>query len=207
MKLALGLFEKLVWPTVVLVIFWRLRDVIAEVLSTRNVTVKGGGLELELKSKLEAAGYLGAAGAKEGSEVGQIAGIVNRTFSNARLGRLSGAQILWVDDRPENNAYERKALQAIGLSFVISKSTGDAVHRVRERSFDAVISDLGRPESERAGVVLLEELRKIGFERPYILYTLSAKSDAAQDARRAGAAAVATTPVELFEAVIRALAG
>ncbi len=206
-KLAFALIEKLVWPVVVIVVFWRLRDAITEVLRTRHVFVKGGGLELELNSKLEAAGYLGAAGAKEGLGVGRIAGVVNRTFTKPTLGHVSGARILWVDDRPENNAYERKALEALGLSFVISKSTDDAVRRMQERSFDAVISDMGRPEGERAGLLLLNELQKRGFDKPYFIYTLNADTDAAREALRAGATSVVTTPVDLFEAVIRAIAG
>src|SRR5258707_8804977 len=35
--------------------------------------------------------------------------------------------VLWVDDRPENNVYERQAFEAVGLKFSLALSTDDAL--------------------------------------------------------------------------------
>jgi CheY-like chemotaxis protein len=40
---------------------------------------------------------------------------------------LAGKSILWVDDRPANNIYERQAMEALGIRFTISTSTEEAL--------------------------------------------------------------------------------
>lgn len=37
-------------------------------------------------------------------------------------------RILWVDDRPENNVYERNILEKYGLVFSLALSTQQALH-------------------------------------------------------------------------------
>lgn len=49
--------------------------------------------------------------------------------------------VLWVDDRPENNIFERQALESFGLQFALSLSTNDALEKVKQKPFDVIISD------------------------------------------------------------------
>lgn len=37
--------------------------------------------------------------------------------------------ILWVDDHPENNVYERKAFESVGFEFTLSRNTKDALYQ------------------------------------------------------------------------------
>lgn len=64
--------------------------------------------------------------------------------------------VLWVDNRPDNNIFERQALESFGLQFVLSLSTEDALEKVKQKPFDAIISDMGRPPDNRTGYTLLD---------------------------------------------------
>ena len=70
--------------------------------------------------------------------------------------------ILWVDDRPENNIFERKAMDEYGIRFVLAQSTNEAfdeiekLYKSSKSYFDAIISDMGRPPDPQAGYTLLE---------------------------------------------------
>lgn len=73
--------------------------------------------------QLKTAVLLGAAAAKKQNPATDedIGGIVDsvRVAGGARPERDAEwkSRILWVDDRPENNHYERQAFEAIGLQF------------------------------------------------------------------------------------------
>ncbi len=79
------------------------------------------------------------------------ADIVAEVVTPGVVRRTSKSNILWVDDRPSNNIYERQALEALGISFTLAKSTEEALEKISKQSFDAIISDMGRPPDSRAG--------------------------------------------------------
>ena len=65
------------------------------------------------------------------------------------------ARVLWVDDKPANNEWERKLLRPHGIVFDNVVSTSEAVQQLANESYDLVITDLGRrgssDRSQRAG--------------------------------------------------------
>lgn len=65
-------------------------------------------------------------------------------------------RILWVDDRPGNNVYERQAFEAQGIEFALALSTDGALELLKTNKFSAIISDMGRKEGAQEGYVLLE---------------------------------------------------
>jgi CheY-like chemotaxis protein len=79
-------------------------------------------------------------------------------------------RILWVDDRPDNNITERRAMEAYNIKFELALSTSEALTKLRNNHFDAIISDMGRPPDQRAGYTLLDTLRKSGVSTPYFIY-------------------------------------
>ncbi len=81
--------------------------------------------------------------------------------------------ILWVDDRPDNNVYERRAFEAVGLRFTLATSTNDAIKALADQKFAAIISDMGRREGPREGYVLLDRVRKDGDKTPFFVYASS----------------------------------
>lgn len=64
---------------------------------------------------------------------------------------LRGAQVLWVDDNPDNNNYERGVLQSLGIVVDLARSTDKALAMLRSKKYDAVISDMERDGVEDEG--------------------------------------------------------
>ena len=71
------------------------------------------------------------------------------------------ARVLWVDDRPANNEYERKLLRPHGIVFDNVVSTDEAVEQLKNETYDLVITDLGRRDSSdrsaTAGAAFLDQ--------------------------------------------------
>ncbi len=78
--------------------------------------------------------------------------------------------MLWVDDRPHNNLYERRAFESLGIAFTLALSTSEALQYLSERRFGAIISDMGRKEGPREGYALLDALRQRGDTTPFYIY-------------------------------------
>ncbi len=119
----------------------------------------------------------------------------------ARLEKLSERKVLWVDDQPDNNRWERAALESYGIRFTLAESTSDAL--AAPGSFAAVISDLGRDREPRAGIDLLDRLRAAGNASPYFIYT-SARA-AAWLGKVEQAQGVTADPDELVAMVVAAV--
>ena len=113
--------------------------------------------------------------------------------------------MLWVDDRPSNNAFERRSLEELGISFTISTGTDDAIGKLFQHDYDAIISDMSRPPDALAGYKLLEQARKLQPAAPFILYCGSRTPEHIADAKRRGAYGQTNRPDELFRLVTRAL--
>ena len=118
---------------------------------------------------------------------------------------LEKRTILWVDDRPSNNVWERRALQTYGMQFVLARSTAEAEDSLRSRSFDAIISDLGRPGDQRAGFTLLARARISHPTAPYFIYCGSRAPELVREAQARGAQGLTDDPAELISMVVTAL--
>ena len=116
-----------------------------------------------------------------------------------------GKTVLWVDDIPSNNYYERRFLERHGLDVTISLSTDDALGKLVQHKYDAIVSDMGRPGDNMAGYTLLEWVQKIKVETPFILYTSSNHPDHIAEARRRGAFGMTNSPDDLVKLVEQAI--
>jgi CheY-like chemotaxis protein len=114
-------------------------------------------------------------------------------------------QVLWVDDRPDNNHYERRALEAYNVEFSLATSTGQALGLLRKQKFDAIISDMGRPPDSRAGYTLLEAIRKSGDLTPFFIYAGSKEAEHLKEALSRGAQGTTNIGEELIEDVLKAI--
>jgi chitosanase len=80
--------------------------------------------------------------------------------------------ILWVDDKPQNNSSIVNDMQRQHhMRFQSVLNTEGALNLIRTQYFDLVISDLGRPKDPVAGLNLLREFKKIGYRKPYAIYS------------------------------------
>jgi CheY-like chemotaxis protein len=207
----------LLWPCVFLFVLYRYREPLSDFFSgLGEVTFKAFGVEASAKRKVaEAAAAVAAAVASKPADGAQpaavleearaAAGAVANAATPQALRRLGEATVLWVDDHPDNNRYEREALESLGLRFVFSTSTDDALARTLQRSFDAVISDMKRPGDQAAGFTLLDALRKRGDQTPFIIYGYSKSPERVAEARSRGAVGLTNRPEELIAMVLKAL--
>src|SRR5665213_1579006 len=115
--------------------------------------------------------------------------------------------ILWVDDRPENNVYERQAFEGLGLRFTLALSTDEAFERLSQTKYAAIISDMGRGEGPREGYVLLDRLRKEGDRTPLFFYASSNAPEHKRETREHGGQGCTNKAQELFEMVTKAVIG
>ncbi len=124
----------------------------------------------------------------------------------AKLKKSNGKkEILWVDDRPENNVYERNTLEQYGLTFTLALSTEQALHYMELNKFALIISDLGRKEGKYEGFVLLDAIRKIDKETPFIIYTASKKPERVNETLKRGGQGYVNSQGELIDLVIKSL--
>jgi CheY-like chemotaxis protein len=207
----------LVWPIVVLFILVRFGSSFREFISSLGeFSLKGAGFEASAKRRqAEAAAALAAAAASrpdDDSDAGTVAkdvraaaAVVAEVATPRVIRRASGSRVLWVDDRPNNNIYERQALEALGVSFVLALSTDEALEKLRQQEFDAIISDMGRPPDPRAGYTLLDKLRASGDQTPFVIYAGSRSPEHQAESRRHGAIGCTNRANELLEMVLGVL--
>jgi CheY-like chemotaxis protein len=114
------------------------------------------------------------------------------------------SSILWVDDKPTNNALLIDALQNLGITVSTAKDTQSALNHFRHGSFDCVISDSCRREGSQldncqAGIELASLIRELDEEVPVYIYTDKVDATLKQKAEDAGATAVTSSPSELLK--------
>lgn len=211
------LLAVLVWPAILAFILVRFRAALADFMtSLSEFSLKGGGFEASAKRRqAEAAAALGAAAVAHpdsgvasediGQETRAAAELVSEVVTPRVIRRAGKSTVLWVDDRPTNNVHERQALEAVGITFVLAVSTEEALEKIKRRSFDAIISDMGRPPDSQAGYTLLEKLRESGNRTPFLIYAGSSALEHRTEARRRGAIGCTNRPDELFEMALSVL--
>ncbi len=115
--------------------------------------------------------------------------------------------VLWVDDLPNNNIYEREALEAMGVTFDLALSTTEALEKLSGKRFAAIISDMGRREGPREGYVLLDTTRQKGDRTPFFIYAGSNAAEHKRETLQHGGQGCTNRAQELFQMVIRSVIG
>lgn len=213
-------FQALLWPLVLIFILLFLRVPLKRFLANMSeFTLKASTSGIEASAKhIEVAASLGAAAAlaskqndtqtstEENSR--QIVRFVNEATTPEASRRLLGASVLWVDDRPRNQAYERKALAALGIQCTLSASTEDALEKLEKKKYDVIISDMDRPPDPHAGYTLLEQLPELNRTTPFIIYSGHGSLQKYKaEARKKGAYGSTEYVQELFEMVVNTIEG
>jgi CheY-like chemotaxis protein len=114
--------------------------------------------------------------------------------------------ILWVDDNPKNNSFLVERLTNRGIQVTQVLSTSEALSLMKTRSYDRVISDMGRQESSgynsSAGLDLIKAMRDAGAETPIAFFcSRSAVSTYGREALQLGAKAITSSSTELLQAL------
>jgi CheY-like chemotaxis protein len=204
-----------VWPVVAVVVIWRLLPAIKNVIESRGFSVKVGSTEItvqaasdqlhdqvaDLQRKVTQLADSAPAPAIERGPA--IPGVEDRSAPQKLIARL-----LWVDDKPENNAYLITTIRGFDVDVVTARSTQEGVSAFRQAQppFDAVVTDAVRVEDggvrPEAGVELISQLRTLDPKLPVFVYASPTAVRAAREqARAAGAGAVTASPTELLAAL------
>ncbi len=163
-----------------------------------------------LQLKMQTVGYLSAAAAKQQNDAMPDIGRIVRSVGLAAPSQVAQAhdwksQILWVDDHPENNVFERRAFEANGLEITTALSTDEAFAHLERGRYATIISDMGRMEGFREGYALLDRLREKGDQTPLFFYSGSNAPEHKKETIAHGGQGCTNDAGELFEMVTRAV--
>jgi CheY-like chemotaxis protein len=139
------------------------------------VLVDGGRIpsDAELPDELRWFTKRNAYSLRRGSFSDDVSALVKAIPVLAAIPRRA-ARVLWVDDRPSNNEFERKNLRPYGIVFDNVVSTAEAVEQLANEHYDLVITDLGRTHSsdrsQTAGASFLKHPAVSQGGPPVIVY-------------------------------------
>jgi hypothetical protein len=98
-------------------------------------------------------------------------------------------------------------MEAVGIRFVLSKNTPDALSALSRLSFDAVISDMGRQEGPLEGYVLLDAMRARGDDTPLFFYTTRDVTEHTRETYQHGGQGCTSDGQKLFDMVTKTVSG
>ena len=203
------LITGLAWPIVVGIVLWKLLPTVVRVVGSRGFTVTAGGMTISVQEASQAlADRLEDVREQVSSLKAQFAGPRGAeadSVSPMSSGLPGLRAVLWVDDYPENNAFEVESLDRKGVRVLQARTTDEALRIADERpDIDAVITDMGRREDgvehPDAGIELAQQLRERRPDLPILVYASApavARSRAA--AQAAGATFVTSSASELLD--------
>jgi CheY-like chemotaxis protein len=113
---------------------------------------------------------------------------------------VAGAKVLWIDDHPAWNFYERKTLESIGASVQCVESTFSALSCLALEDFDLILSDIARAEGPSEGIAALPRINELAPESPVIFYVGAVQWPHPKDAF-----GIASHPGELLHLCLDAL--
>jgi CheY-like chemotaxis protein len=201
--------SSLLWPLIAAVVLWQLLPYLKKVISQRGFTVKVGQFEITVQQAADQLKEQVSDLQRQLAELGQrtpgAAPGEEQTLAPApappapqRAG-IGSARILWVDDRPDGNAFEITQLTDQGIRVDLARTTNEGLALIdRNPPYTAIITDLGRTEDgtykETAGIELTRAARAAGTAAPILIYsTINQTHRWDREIRDAGAVATAST--------------
>jgi len=114
--------------------------------------------------------------------------------------QLRGKSVLWVDDHPENNAYEARVLKDSGVKIDEASSTSEALDKLKRGRYDLIITDMSR-ERKDDGITLIDEVRKIDERLPVVIFCGRKMVERFRDAAEQRKTKITSSTDELFQFV------
>lgn len=112
------------------------------------------------------------------------------------------ANVLWLDDSPANNEWERTLLRELGLHVTAVARIASAEDCLKAQAFDLIISDIHRNGNPVAGVEELPRLRAAAADAPVIFYVGRVRSE---ERVPRGAVGITNRPDELLHLIMDAV--
>ncbi|MGA8430413.1 MAG: hypothetical protein WB729_11375 [Candidatus Sulfotelmatobacter sp.] len=228
----LSAVAQLLWPLVALVLaYWllpELKQIFRRISESKNLKVKWGDKELSIQEAadnlqkvvgslmdaeaarasgrpIDAAPFASTSPATRVSPERKSVLPPDRQLDDAARTTLSSRKrILWVDDRPEGNAFEMARLKERGIEIDEALSTEEALRLFEADKYSLVVTDMYRKElgtkNADAGIDLLQELRTIDPNVVVICYCATvSKRQYGSSFLKSGGRAITSSSVELFE--------
>ncbi len=210
-----ALIGSLAWPVVVLVLVLVFRTQIGSVVrNLSSFSVKAGGVEAALSTQKNVESALtAAAGNRNDSATANVPAVITGAQATARRavqvldvqGAPQTRRGLWVDDRPDDNKFERAALEALGIHFDLARTTPEAESLLDGPPYSIIVSDMRRGDEATAGLELLDVLRQRKYPAPCVVYAGTATADEIAETKRRGGFGETDDPNRLIELVVQAL--
>jgi CheY-like chemotaxis protein len=196
----------LAWPVVLAALLFKLHVPIRTLLESalkRKFTIKVAGNELTMEEASE----------QQRAIVSDLQNKLAELEKRLNLGPApveaqmatppaSGKRILWVDDKPRNNSYLVATLEERGVRVDTALSTLEGVAQFKKMAYDIVVSDMGRPESEKAGIDLTRKIKLVSPQTPvYIFCGTWAARTLRAEALAAGVAEITSSGSTLLSAL------
>jgi CheY-like chemotaxis protein len=212
----------LIWPVLAGVVLLALLPTIIQVAKSRAFTIKYANFELSVQDSTEQLRKQIEDLQDQVRALSRQPGLPAEASKREALSTLAKSQapppgpraILWVDDRPANNAFEIAKLQRDGLEISTAESTQAALALLESRAEPPalIVSDMGRREGllvkRTAGLELIREVRSRGLNLPIYIYAgPEAVEKYTQQVLQAGGNGITASPLQLFQFIDQSLAG
>ena len=164
----------LAWPLVLAVLLFNLFGPIHALFESargRKFSIKVAGNELTMEEVSEQQlAIVNDLQNKVAELEKRINSLPNVLPSALRASEESVRRILWVDDNPRNNSLLAASLEERGVTVDIALSTEEGLTKFKKQPYDIVLSDMGRPEGDKAGIDLTKKLKALNPRIPVFIF-------------------------------------
>ena len=161
----------LLWFALALVVMLAFYKPIRDDLMPNLTSFSAGGVELSfVKQSINAALELAEKTPNWKVEVPQEAKDQALNRARKHLHVFRGAQVVWVDDHPENNVNERRMLRQLRVEIDTATGTEEALRLLDKASYEVILSDIARGDDTTAGLAMAQQLAEGGGQTPVIFY-------------------------------------
>jgi CheY-like chemotaxis protein len=167
----LSAIASLAWPLICVFAIIIFAKQIRQVLESRKFTIKVAGNELTVGEASEQQRVIISDIQLKIAELEKkLVQPSSKTIVPEKSTSSLCNRVLWVDDRPKNNSYIISFLEERGISVDTALSTAEGIEKMRSRAYDVIISDMGRPEGEKAGIDLAKLVRTLNKDIPVFIF-------------------------------------
>ncbi|MEL1263290.1 response regulator [Pseudoxanthomonas putridarboris] len=193
----------LAWPLVLAALLYKLYEPIRALVESgrnRKFTIKVAGNELTMEEASEQQRLILSDLQAKLAELERNIRVDPVATMDAPLVEATTAKrILWVDDNPRNNSFLVASLEDRGVHVDTALSTDQAMAAFRKKHYDIVLSDMGRPEGEKAGIDLTRQIKSIRPDTPVFIFCGSwAARHWRKEALEAGASGITSSGTSLL---------
>lgn len=164
----------LAWPALFAVMLFRFSEPLKKLIESargRKFTIKIAGNELTMEEVSEQQRLMVSDIQLKVAELEKRLTLgVTEPLNLAATPTRSGKHILWVDDRPKNNSLLIASLEERGAKIDVALTTDEGIEKFRSTRYDMIISDMGRPEGDKAGIDLVKKVRALGADIPFYIF-------------------------------------